>query len=320
MSSAHPAGVPAAKPLFRDPVYDGAADPVLLWHRAEQKWLLYYTNRRANVPGLAGFSWVHGTRIGVAESTDGGANWRYRGVADIDYGGGDVSHWAPEILWHAGRYHMYLSVVPGIHEDWSGQRFIVHLTSDDAFRWHYQSTLPLVSDRVIDACVLRMPNGVWRLWYKDEVTNNSIWLAESDDLYTWRQAGQVIGDHPGEGPKVFHFAGRYWMIVDQWRGIAVYHSPDGAAWTPQPRRVLATPGAGEDDQVMGGHADVVVSGERAFCFYFTHPGRRGAGKDQDTTEQRRTSIQVVELTVTEGELVAMRDEVTYVWLEPPTSG
>jgi len=52
----HATGAVAAKPLFRDPIHDGAADPVVFWHRTEQKWLLYYTNRRANVPGLAGFS------------------------------------------------------------------------------------------------------------------------------------------------------------------------------------------------------------------------------------------------------------------------
>jgi hypothetical protein len=31
------AGLVAAKPLFRDPVYDGAADPVVVWNRAEKK-------------------------------------------------------------------------------------------------------------------------------------------------------------------------------------------------------------------------------------------------------------------------------------------
>src|SRR4051812_22190064 len=60
----------AAKPLFRDPVYDGAADPVVIWNRRERRWFMLYTNRRANVPGLGGVAWVHATRIGLAESTD----------------------------------------------------------------------------------------------------------------------------------------------------------------------------------------------------------------------------------------------------------
>jgi rhamnogalacturonan endolyase len=54
----------APKPLYRDPVYDGAADPVLIWNRQRKRWWMLYTNRRANVPGLRGVSWVHGTRIG----------------------------------------------------------------------------------------------------------------------------------------------------------------------------------------------------------------------------------------------------------------
>jgi hypothetical protein len=60
----------APKPLYRDRVYDGAADPVVVWNGAERKWCMLYTNRRANVPGLRGVSWVHGTRLGIAESTD----------------------------------------------------------------------------------------------------------------------------------------------------------------------------------------------------------------------------------------------------------
>ena len=63
----------AAKPLFRDPVHDGAADPVLCWNHAEGKWFMFYTNRRANVPNTPGVTWVHGTHIGIAESSDDGA-------------------------------------------------------------------------------------------------------------------------------------------------------------------------------------------------------------------------------------------------------
>ncbi len=38
-------GKAAAKPLFRDPVFDGAADPVVIWNRQERTWFLFYTNR-----------------------------------------------------------------------------------------------------------------------------------------------------------------------------------------------------------------------------------------------------------------------------------
>jgi hypothetical protein len=60
----------ADKPLFRDPVYDGAADPAIIWNQKEKEWFIFYTNRRANAKDATGVTWVHGTRIGIAESSD----------------------------------------------------------------------------------------------------------------------------------------------------------------------------------------------------------------------------------------------------------
>src|ERR1700754_3999795 len=75
---------PADKPLFRDPIYDGAADPVVIWNAAKKKWWMFYTNRRANVNDTNGVAWCHGTRIGIAESVDGAA-WKYLDTADINF-------------------------------------------------------------------------------------------------------------------------------------------------------------------------------------------------------------------------------------------
>lgn len=300
----------ASKPLFRDPVYDGAADPVLCWNKSEQKWFMFYTNRRANVPGLAGVSWVHGTHIGIAESTN-GATWQYRCTADIDYGQGEKSYWAPEVIAHNGIYHMYLTYVPGIFEDWNAPRDIIHLTSYDLIHWTYQSTLDLASNRVIDATVHQLPNRDWRMWYNNEMDSKSIYYADSKDLYSWTDKGKAIGDQPGEGPVVFSWKGAYWMIVDVWNGLGVYHSDDLSNWVRQPENLLQEPGTGKDDKVKGGHPGVVVSDGRAYLFYFTHPGRRN-GNSQNTYEQRRSSIQVVELKFNNGKISCDRDEPTYV--------
>ncbi|MBE0698764.1 MAG: glycosyl hydrolase, partial [Anaerolineaceae bacterium] len=43
--------MPAPAPLFRDPIYDGAADPTIIWNREEKSWWLLYTNRRATAEG-----------------------------------------------------------------------------------------------------------------------------------------------------------------------------------------------------------------------------------------------------------------------------
>jgi len=312
----------ASKPLFRDPVYDGAADPVLCWNHTEKKWFMLYTNRRANVPNTPGVTWVHGTPIGIAESSDGGANWKYRGTANIDYGQGQFSYWAPEVLEHEGTYHMYLTFVPGIFADWSHPRDIIHLTSRDLLNWKYESTLKLASGRVIDACVMRLPDGTWRMWYNNEVDHKSIYYADSPDLYEWQDGGKAMGERPGEGPKVFRWKDRYWMVVDVWQGLGVYSSDDCLKWTRQPANLLEEPGTGPDDKVKGGHPDVVVRGNRAFFFYFTHPGRQENSAKSDLYEQRRSSIQVVELEYRNGQLTCDRNKPTYIRLLPagnPTS-
>jgi beta-xylosidase len=317
----HRPGEIAAKPLFRDPVYDGAADPVVVWNRAEKRWFMLYTNRRANAPAseAPGVTWVHGTRIGIAQSSDAGATWSYRGTADIRYAETEPTHWAPEVVYHEGTYHMYLTFVPGVFTDWNHPRDILHLTSTDLLTWKYQSTLKLSSDRVIDACVLRLPDGSWRLWYNNERDRKSIYYADSPDLFRWQDRGKVagVGERPGEGPKVFRWKGHYWMVVDIWKGLGVYRSEDALDWTAKPSNLVEMPGTGADDQVKGGHPDVVVSGDRAFLFYFTHPGRRGADANRDGYEQRRSSIQVVELQYADGWLTCDRDQPTHILLQPP---
>jgi hypothetical protein len=211
---------------------------------------------------------------------------------------------------------MYLSLVPGMHADWGGTRDILHLTSPDLLQWTYQSTLKLSSNRVIDACVLRLPDGRWRMWYNNENDHKSIYYAESPDLYTWTDCAKAVGDQAGEGPKVFYWQDRYWMITDVWHGLAVYSSQDAATWQRQPENILQAPGTGPDDLVMGNHADVVVNNGRAYVFYFTHPGRQGPDGGKDTYEQRRSSIQVVELQYVDGKLTCDRNQPTRIDLRP----
>lgn len=213
---------------------------------------------------------------------------------------------------------MFLTFVPGMHEDWGGTRAIHHLTSTDLLNWRDAGALKLASNRVIDAGVMQMPDGTWRLWYNNEPDHKAIYLAESPDLFQWTDKGKVIGDKAGEGPKVFRWRGSYWMIVDQWQGLGVYRSDDAVKWQAQPQKqnLLAEPGQGADDEVKGGHADVVVSGDRAYLFYFTHPGRRGANANKDTAEQRRSSIQVVELEIKDGWITCDRNKPVAIKLLP----
>lgn len=296
----------AAKPLFVDPVYDGAADPVVVWNRQEKKWFMLYTNRRSNAKGLDGVSWVHGTRIGIAESNDGGATWTYRDTCDIrhrpDVG---YTHWAPDVIYHDGIYHMYLTYVPGVFTDWNHPRHILHLTSVDLIRWTYQSTLKLASEKVIDASVFRLPDGTWRMYYNNEREGKSMFYADSPDLYHWTDSGKkVVGDKGGEGAKVFQWKGTYWMVVDNWDGLGVYSSSDLVNWKRQPENILKEPGTGKDDGAKGQHCDVVVNQGRAFVFYFVHQNARV------------TRLQVAELEYKDGKITCDRNKPAYINLVP----
>jgi len=313
-------------PLFRDPVHDGAADPVLVQNRAEGTWWMFYTQRRAQSPG-DGVAWVHGTDIGVAVSADGGSTFVYRGTLDLSADWGRDTYWAPEVLWAAGEYHMYVSVIQGVPAEWTGpERRIVHYVSQDLMHWRRVRALELSSRRVIDACVARLPDqldggpGGWRMWFKDEAAGSHTWAADSPDLYHWGVVGPVITDSPHEGPNVFALGGWYWLLVDEWRGQGVYRSSDLTSWE-RDGIILDQPGSRPDDGGIGMHADVVVFDDSGYVVYFTHPGRteRQAGPGSaeadrpdlgpmDSPDERRSSIQAARLRVTDGHLVCDRDE------------
>ena len=305
----------ASRPLYRDPPFDAPTDPVLCFNAEQNKWIMYYTARRGTAADAPGVTWIHGTNIGMAESADSGATWTYRGLADISYGKNahptDYTYWAPEVIWVEGTYHMFLTYVPGIFNDWGHPREIVHLTSKDGVKWDALGRVDLQSDRTIDACVIQLPDRTWRMWYKDERKEKSLSYADSPDLNQWVPKGNAVTDFNGEGPKVIHWKGRYWLIADCWvNGMRVWRSDDCTNWKLQ------------DEALFGSHGDVVVSGDRAWWFYFG--GRRPpnpAGATPPPTPQpnrgRTSAINVVELTVAEGKLLpGDPDQPTTIDLQP----
>lgn len=311
----------APAPLYRDPIYDGAADPVMVWNRREHTWWMLYTQRRANVDG-ADVAFCYGTAIGVASSEDHGQTWVYRGKLDLDFEEGTNTFWAPDVVYDRGTYHLFVVYIRGARDHWGGQAHIVHYTSTDLWHWHHEGPLKLTSDRVIDAALYRMPGGKWGLWYKDEDHGTDIMRAESDDLFHWTTSDTpaIVGRQ--EGPVVFRFGKWYWMLTDEWAGMRVYRSDDLTHWTRQ-GRILSGPSARPEDRPSGAHGDVVVLGDRAYIFYFTHPGRvkhteAPAGKDGVIPyDLRRSSIQVAPLRIVDGTLVCDRDKPFDFWLSDP---
>ena len=301
--AAIPAGKIAPRPLYRDPPFDAPTDPVFCFNAEQKKWFMYYTARRATATNAPGVAWVHGSNIGMAESSDGGATWTYRGTADINYGKdvhpNDYTYWAPEVIWANGEYQMFLTFVPGIFTDWNHPREIVHLTSADGVKWKTAGKVDLKSDRVIDPCVMQLPDGTWRMWYKDERKPKPLSYADSSDLKNWETKGNAVTNFSGEGPKVIHWKDRYWLIADCWRnGMRVWSSDDCTNWKLQ------------DEALFGNHGDIVASGNRAWWFYFNGP-------NSPQHNGRTTAINVVELSVGGGKLVPGEPEKpTYIDLKP----
>jgi len=292
-------------PLYKDPIYDGAADPMVIRKESDGKFYMFYTQRRSNQQ-VENVSYCYGTAIGVAESSD-GAGWHYRGALDLDFEFGHNTYWAPEVIYSPvdGLYHMYVSYIVGIYTEWDGKASIEHYTSRDLFYWDHVGSLSFGSTRIIDACCIRLPDGKWRMWYKDECQRSVTCYADSDDLYTWEYKGIATSDDPQEGPNVFEFAGKYWLIADIWRGQAVYSSDDGEHFIRQKEDILAEDGLRKDDNFRGAHADVFVAGGRAFIIYFTHP---------DPNYHPRSAVQMAELKVVNGVLSCDRNaEIDCDW-------
>lgn len=309
-------------PLYRDPVYDGAADPTLFFNPFTKSWYMIYTQRRAkaDVPGV---EWCHQTEIALAESNDQGFTWTYRGTLPLAHPDPEYSFWAPDIVRDdAGLYHLFVSYVPGpanTHRNWGGQRHILRYTSLDLQKWKLEGRIPLASDFCIDPTVFRRPDGSWRMWYKDEGHRSHTYAVDSKDLITWKPASDPgVSKLTGEGPKVFRFQNHYWLIKDPANGLDVYRSDDLDKWTYQ-GKILDKPGSRNDDAYFGQHPDVVVAGDRAFIIYFTHPYTQDFPLNNGIMPlaARRSSLQAAELEFKDGKLLCDRNKPFRINLTQP---
>lgn len=283
-------------PLYRDPIYNGAADPMVIRKESDGLYYMFYTQRRANQQ-VEGVSYAYGTAIGVAESEN-GRDWHYRGALNLDFEFGHNTFWAPEIVYNAaeGLYHMYVTYIRGIYTRWEGTATLEHYTSSDLFYWEHVGSLSFGSSRIIDPCLYRLPDGTWRMWYKDERQHSYTCYADSPDLYAWEYRGIATGDRDQEGPNVFELGGHYWLIADVWDGLAVYRSEDLTTFVRQEDNILREGGTRPTDCGHGSHADVFTVGGRAYIVYFTNP------------DGLCTAVQMAELRVEDGKLICLRND------------
>ncbi|WP_447639979.1 MULTISPECIES: glycosyl hydrolase [Chitinophagaceae] len=307
----------APAPLFRDPITDGAADPVMIYNEQEKSWWMLYTQRRANqeTPDVA---YCYGNPIGVASTKDHGQTWVYRGTLDLNIEPGVNTFWAPDVVYKNGVYHLFVTYIQGVRSHWGGSSQLAYYTSKDLWHWKFEQFIDVGMKDVIDGCIMELPTGAWRMWFKGIGAHT--YASDSKDLRKWHlNDSVVIGGAPHEGPNVFAFSGYYWMLTDEWSGMRVYRSSDLKNWTKQ-GKVLSGVSKRPDDQPTGAHGDAVVAGGKAYVFYFTHPGRKAHGEAQLDENgiypfgQRRSSIQVAELVFKDGTLVDKRGDPFDFWL------
>lgn len=297
----------APAPLFRDPVTDGPADPVVFYNYDEEAWWILYTQRRANCEA-GHVAFCYGTSIGIAESKNNGSSWIYRGTLDLDFERGMNTFWAPDIIYHKGTYHLFATYVPGAKIDWGGVGTIQHYTSKNGWDWKHKGQVQVGIENIIDASIFIDDEGLWHLWYK-RCNESNIYLSTSRDLKKWTTGVPAGVNPPCEAPKVFRFGGYYWMLTDPARGtgLCVYRSDDLRNWKEQ-GRILTDKSKRRDDGPSACHGDVVVVGDKAYVFYATHPGQMDPAVERQSLDKagnmpyhrRRSALQCAELILEDG--------------------
>ena len=254
--------------IFRDPVFDGAADPAFIRRVSDGKLFMFYTQRRANIDCPAdSVEWCYGTKIGVAVC-DEADKWEYKETLDLGFGE-NATFWAPEIVFDGESYRMFVTYIDGVFSEWAGEASIEQYISPDLLQWRRVGRVEIESARVIDPCLFPLPSGGWRMWYKDEKRGSRTCFSDTEDFVSWRSGGFATDETPQEGPNVFALGGYFWLVADVWDGLAVYSSDDLTRFVRQRGNIL--PG-------IASHADVFVEDGCATLVYFTYPegGRRSA--------------------------------------------
>jgi hypothetical protein len=302
----------APAPLFRDPEFNGAADPSVVWHAGEKAWYVFYTQRRAKFEEKVAGSWFMGTQIGITKSTDHGRTWSYVGTAQgISRGLKEETFWAPHVFEEKGTYHLFVTYIPKAVKSAKGQPVICHYTSRDLLTWEYSDTADVKSDDIIDPAVVKLRDGRWLMVFRDCRRQNRTAKVVSSDMKNWERLEELTGDGHHEAPVVLFWKDRFWLFIDEWKGIGVYESQDGIQYTRN-SLILDKAGKRPDDGYWGSHPGVALAGDRAFVFYHVHAGRKigvdTAALDQKGIEFKRTSLQVAELELKDGKITCDRDK------------
>ena len=210
---------------------------------------------------------------------------------------------------------MYLTYVPGVFENWNHPRNIIHLTSKDLLNWKVRINIETCNDKVIDAWCFNFPitpgaYGTIMRWMESRSGMRTVRICTTG-LTKGKQLQQEEKDQKFLNGKII--TGWWLMYGKEWRSISPMILLN---WTRQSSRILEVGGTGKDDGAIGGHCDVVLNNDRAFVFYFTHPGRTALNPAQGSSvEARRSVIQVAELEYKDGEISCNRNKPSFINLK-----
>lgn len=240
----------ASSPLYRDPLFDGAHDPEMVWNYAEQCYWLLYLQNRYNIPltDPAPLGRTSLTDIGLASTPDGGRSWIYRGVAEgLDvpasaradelppsgtqqYGG--ATWWRPAVTFADDIYHAFWVMWessrgmkgpdgPGAYANWN----LVHYTSNNLKSWQYNQTVR-TNSFAYDSDVFRLADGRYILFSTGQTrpVRGNPKVLQSRDLYRWSECTDPgLQVNIDEGPHAT------WNDMSiKWRGFA-FINWDGSA-------------------------------------------------------------------------------------------
>jgi beta-fructofuranosidase len=152
--------------------------------------------------------------------------------------------WDSWIAQDGAVYHLYFLQAPSSLTDPSRRHAaatIGHASSTDLVTWAVHAPALAPSDSGWDdlatwtGSVIRGDDGVWRMYYTaisrsgNELRDQRIGLAESDDLFTWRR----VGDRPVlvADPRWYQTLGIEGSPASEtWRDPFVFRDPDGDGW------------------------------------------------------------------------------------------
>lgn len=313
------AGFSIHAPIYADPVYCGSCDPEIVFNHKHNKWMIFYTSRRP-VKGIAA---TVGNPIGVCVS-DNFTDWSFLGYCKFDGVGGkpdsEQTRWAPGIIIDGDTAHMFVTFKEDATPPWGTGGSIVHYVApvDDMLNGWKKAEISIDEEDCLYASIVKLDNGKFRMYYVGGVNNpetggrKTIRYAESEDLYSWKSKGNVLGDvndisvhkiRYQEAVYVFVYDGVYYMLTDPHKGLATYASSDGITWMYHGQIMQTGTSTRILDRTQARHPSVIVYKDIPYIFYHVEPFRPDKAKGSNLEiHQRYSFLQMSELECDENRI------------------